>query len=179
MLKKIVTLVCFTVGSLSVLHGQATPTASKSADLQVGGTFVLTKPDYGTQYFKGYGFYSTFDFRPHLGVEVDYRQANGENTMYERNYMAGLRYVRQYGRFRPYAKVLYGRGVFNFPPQYNGTNLAYNMFAFGGGTDYILRRSVYLRADFELQKWGGDNYGLLPNGISPYVFSFGAAYHFH
>ena len=69
-----------------------------------------------------------------------------------------------------------GRGVFNFTVDtVTVANLAYNMIAIGGGTDYSLTRSINLRGDFEYQKW----FSFPPNGLSPTVFSFGGAYHFH
>ncbi len=168
------------------LFAQASATATKKLDLQAGGEFVLTKPDYGPQYFKGYGAYATLDFYKrfggYFGAELDFRQANGFSSTYERTYEVGGRYVRQYGRFHPYVKGLVGRGVWNAPPfpgsnQSEG-NLAYNMFALGGGLDYNFNRFLNLRGDFEFQKWGSDPI-LLPNGLTPYVYSFGAAYHFH
>ncbi len=165
---------------------QASATATKRLDLQAGGEFVLTHSDYYTPYYKGYGAYGTLDFFKkfggYFGAELDFRQANGPIGTYERTYEVGGRYVRQYGRIHPYVKGLYGRGVFN-GPYFPGTtlsegNLAYNMFAVGGGADYNLNRFLNLRGDFEYQKWGSDPV-LLPGGISPYVISIGAAYHFH
>ena len=58
------------------------------------------------------------------------------------------------GRFVPYAKVLYGRGVFNFPVNPDGfrANLAYNLIAAGVGTDYKVKPYLYVRADWEYQQ---------------------------
>lgn len=177
----------FTLPSLHApLLAQASATATKKLDLQAGGEFALTNSDYYTQYFKGYGAYATLDFYKrfggYFGAELDFRQANGPSSTYERTYEVGARYSRQYGRFHPYIKGLVGRGVWNAPP-FPGTNesegnLAYNMFAGGAGVDYNFNRFLNLRGDFEYQKWGSDPV-LLPNGLSPYVISIGAAYHFH
>ena len=74
-----------------------------------------------------------------------------------------------------------GRGVFNFPPSPSdlsagpAANLAYNIWAVGIGSDYSLRPSLNVRIDYEYQRWNG----FPPNGLSPEVFSFGVAYHFH
>ena len=82
---------------------------------QAGGSFVYGHSDYGRS-LKGYGGYGTIDFRPHLGLMLDFHQANEkDNKIYERTYEVGVRYVRHYGRLDPYAKIMYGRGVFNFP----------------------------------------------------------------
>ena len=166
------------------LHAQALPTATSDGILQIGGMFSLVNSDYVPYKLKGYGFYVTFDFRAHLGLEAEFRQANDSNpasAIYERTYEIGPRYVRRYGRLSPYAKLLYGRGVFNYPPVFgdpNGgpaANLAYNLGAAGAGLDYRLLRSVNLRADFEYQYW----LNFPPNNLTPSMFSIGAAYHFH
>lgn len=177
-------LLILTLTVSAQLHGQASPTASRVADLQAGGTFNFASPDYTQKTFKGFGFYTTFDFKSHFGVEAEFHQLNGPTSaegIYERTYEIGPRYVLHYGRFSPYAKIMFGRGVFNFPVSAsnltNGTaaNLAYNMWAGGIGTDYRLRRSINIRADYEFQQWGG----FPPHGLTPRVLSIGVAYHFH
>ena len=109
--------------------GQAAPTASRSGDLQVGAGFTTASPDYGPDRIRGFAFYSDFDFPRHYGVEVDFHQLNDPvGDIYERSYEIGGRYFRRFGPrkdLKPYAKALYGRGVFNFP--FNQANLAYNM----------------------------------------------------
>jgi hypothetical protein len=155
------------------LHGQSTPTASKAFDLQVGGGFVLDHGDYGSKFSKGYGIYSTLDFSPHFGAEIDFRQANYPTaSIYERTYEIGGRYHRSYGPLSPYLKALYGRGVFNFPQ--NVANLAYNEFAFGGGVDVAVLPYLNVRGDYEYQTW----HSFPPNGLSPQVITLGIAYHF-
>jgi hypothetical protein len=158
------------------LKAQATPTASKVFDAQVGGGFVLDNSDYGTRYYRGGGVYATLDFSTHFGAEIDFHQANYPlNAMYERTYEVGGRYHRTYGRFSPYAKALYGRGVFNFV--YNGAvvaNLAYNEFVAGGGVDYAVLPWLNVRGDYEYQSW----HSFPPNGLSPQLFTIGVAYHF-
>jgi hypothetical protein len=96
---------------------------------------------------------------------------------YERTYEIGPRYVLHLGRFRPYAKGLFGRGVFNYPkvgPGLGG-NVAYNVAAGGGGVDYLLTRSINLRVDYEYQHW----LGFPPHGLTPAILEIGAAYRFH
>lgn len=179
-------MACFTGRQLSA---QASPAATRAADLQVGASFDVTMPDYHgygatPTWFRGFGFYSTVDFRSHFGVEAEFHQvdaAGADNVAYERTYEIGPRYVRHYGRFAPYAKLMVGRGVFNFPPSPSSketspaANLAYNMAAFGVGTDYHLRPWISLRADFELQRW----FGFPPQDIDPRAFRIGVAYRFH
>jgi opacity protein-like surface antigen len=168
------------------LHAQATPTASASGELQIGAMFNLANTDYRPEDFKGYGFYTTFDFRYHLGIEGEFHQVNDPDAtegIYERTYEIGPRYVLHYGRFHPYAKVLYGRGVFNYPNEIaaGGTvptptaNLAYNLLAGGIGVDYRVIPAMNVRVDYEFQQW----LGFPPNGLSPKILGIGAAYRFH
>lgn len=161
-------------------QAQKLPTAEKKLELQAGGDFLYGVSDYGPR-IKGYGGYAAADFTRHFGAEFDIHQANRVTNVYERTYELGGRYVLHYNRLNPYAKAMIGRGVFNFPPYPGSTqsraNLAYNMLAFGGGADYRLKRYLNLRADFEYQTW--QHGPLLPNGITPYFASVGAAYRFH
>jgi hypothetical protein len=113
---KIFTLICLVGFTVASLHGQATATASRIGDLQIGAMFNLADTDYRPNKFKGYGFYSTYDFRYHVGIEGEFHQINDPDAaegIYERTYEIGPRYVLHYGRFAPYAKIMYGRGVFN------------------------------------------------------------------
>jgi len=182
MSKKTLLLLTLALGAVSMARAQKLPTAEKLLDIQAGGSFVYGNSDYGTK-LKGYGGYGTIDFKPHFGLALDFHQANGHSLIYERTYEAGGRYVRHYGRIDPYIKLMYGRGVFNFPPPItnpNGPsagNLAYNLLAVGGGVDYKLRRSINLRGDYEYQFWKSGP-GIV-NGLTPWLASVGAAYHFH
>ena len=162
---------------------QATPTASRVADLQAGVTFSVANPDYGTNWH-GYGAYADLDLRYRLGLEFDFHQLSGPNpVLYERTYEIGPRisYPIKY-RFLPYAKAMYGRGVFNFAgidSQGNAVqiaNLAFNIASFGGGLDVKTIRGLNVRVvDYEHQTWPS----FPPHGLTPGVFSFGVAYHFH
>jgi hypothetical protein len=186
MLKKYALLLCLAATTVPVaLHGQASPTASKVLDIQVGGSFVGALAGYplAPPHFKGYGIYSTIDFLRHVGLALDFHQvyAPSPHIEYERTYEVGGRYVVHYGRLNPYGKAMYGRGVFNFPvipgSQTEGANLAYNLFSLGGGADFRVKPYLNVRADYEWQKWGSDSF-LIKNGISPQLFSIGVAYHF-
>jgi hypothetical protein len=165
-------------------HAQASPTAGKAADVQVGGTFSYVNPDYGTSAWHAYGFYADVDFRYHLGVEFAFHQASGSDPiLYERTYELGARYVYpMHDRFLPYAKANLGRGVFNFEgstgtgPPFQVANLAYNIQAIGGGLDLRVLPGLNVRVvDYEYQWWDG----FPPHGLNPSLVSFGVAYHFH
>lgn len=158
------------------LFGQASTTASRRFDVQAGGQFVIAKSDYSPQKFKGAGVYATVDFTYHLGAEIDFRQLNSPaDSSYERTYEAGVRYHRTYGRFAPYIKGMYGRGVFNFVQGSTVlANLAYNEFVGGVGTDIRILPYLNARADYEYQSWRN----FPDHGLTPQLLSIGVAYHF-
>jgi opacity protein-like surface antigen len=78
----------------------------------------------------------------------------------------------------PYGKVLFGRAVFNFPN--NFANQAFTEGTLGGGLDYRLNSVLYLRGEYEYQRWFsfGMQVTAFPGSLSPSVASFGVSYHF-
>ena len=158
----------------SLLRAQATPTASRAGDLQIGVGYTIAKPDYGQQNFQGFTAYADFDLRSHLGFEAEFHQISttSNNQSYQRTYEVGGRYFRTYGHLIPYVKVMVGRGDFNYP--FGATDLAYNLFAAGLGADYRIRPSLSLRAEYEMQRWSGFTNG----GLNPQLVTLGLAYHF-
>jgi len=199
-LKKLVFVLALMTASSSAAFSQADATLSRVGDLQLGGGYTATlTSDYGPQRLSGYNFYGDFDFTQHFGIEADFHQVNDpqkDSFIYERTYEIGGRYVYHYHRFAPYAKVLVGRGVFNFPPDCLAlvtyqpvsctasnvnpatvgprANLAYNMFAMGGGLDISVYRMINVRVDFEHQDW----MGFVNSSLQPDLISVGVAYHF-
>jgi len=183
---RIFTLICF-LGFMTVrLYGQAEPTASRAGDLQIGGMFTLGNTDYRPENFKGYGFYTTYDYFYHLGIEGEFHQINDPHPVdgvgiYERTYEAGPRYVWHYRRYAPFGKVMYGRGVFQYPHPPGDPKpgpaavLAYNLLSVGVGVDYHVRVGLNVRGDFEYQRW----LSFPPNGLTPKIVSIGVAYRFH
>jgi len=179
-----------------VAHGQASPTASRGADLQVGAGFTWAHSDYVPNNIGGFAFYANYDLVGLFGIEANFHRVRDPNSdplvpsnhFSETTYEIGGRYVRHYyqGRIAPYGKVLYGRGVVNFPAHQILTpdgletyidNIGYNLVSFGGGADYRLNHRVNLRVDFEYQHWFAHDREL-PGGLGPYLFTFGGAYHF-
>jgi hypothetical protein len=158
-------------------RAQSEPTATRVGDLQLGGGFVFARSNYNFTPINllGGAFYTTFDRRNHWGGEFDFRQnrATEDSTISERTYEVGPRIFLARGPFIPYAKVLYGRGVYNF--QNNIANVAYNMYVLGGGIDIPVRRSINVRGDYEYQNWMGFPLGTL----HPSVVTVGVAFHFH
>lgn len=157
--------------------GQSMPTASRVGDLQIGGGFEFASSRYNSAPITliGGAGYFTFDWRNHWGVEGDFHHARADedNTVYERTYEAGPRLFVTRGAWTPYAKLLVGRGVYNF---HDGVaNIAYNLYTYGGGVDYRIARSLNVRADYELQNWVNFPLGTL----HPSVVTIGVAYHFN
>ncbi len=174
-MKKACLLLAFLTCSVGAAFGQAKFAASRAGDLQIGGGYTIASSDYLPQKIRGYSFYSSFDFKAHFGAEVDFHELSDPKTnsmVYERSYEVGGRYFRQYGRFKPYARAFYGRGVFNFPNSV--ANLAYNMFGAAGGVDVEVHPRINVRAEYEYQRW----LSFPPDGLTPMMFTFGAAYHF-
>ena len=162
------------LGGTSLLHAQATSTASRAGDLQIGLGFSTAKPDYAPQSFLGVTAYADFDRRSHFGLEAQFHQvssANGDQS-YQRTYEVGGRYFRTYGPIVPYLKVMIGRGDFNYP--FGRTDLSYTLYAGALGADYALGPHLRLRADCELQSW----YGFPNESLTPQILSISVAYHF-
>ncbi len=178
-------LICIAGASAPHLNAQATPTAESAGDLQIGAMFNLASPDYFPEKFTGYGGYTTFDFRYHLGIEGEFHQINDSNStrdVYERTFEIGPRYVLRHHRYNPYAKLLYGRGVFKYPSEEDNTGkigptatIAYNIGAIGAGLDYRVLPGLNARVDYEYQRW----FGFPPHGLTPQILSIGVAYRFH
>ncbi len=162
-----------------MVHAQATPTASRWGDLQIGAGYSFAHSDYSPDLYHGFGIYTDFDFTRHLGVEAEFHfnKSSSPAQYYEKTYEIGGRYFRTYGRVSPYAKIMIGRGVFNYAN--NSANLAYNMAAGGGGADIRIKRYLNFRGDVEYQYWSGfeNNLGQA-NGLTPFVTTIGLAYHF-
>jgi opacity protein-like surface antigen len=174
LLKTIVVAFAILAGSSSAVFAQGDPTLSRAGDLQLGLGYSSANSDYVNNRLNGFAFYGDFDLAHNLGVEVDFHQVDDPNPtqVYERTYEFGGRYFRQYGHFKPYAKLLYGRGVFNYPD--SQANLAYNMIVGGAGVDIQVHPLINFRADFEYQRWSG----FQPNGLTPNIITIGLAYHF-
>jgi opacity protein-like surface antigen len=185
---KVSALLCLISFAGVRLHAQALPTATSAGVLQAGGEFNYADSDYVPQKIKGGGVYVGFDFKYHWGIEAEFHQINDSDpttNIYERTYEIGPRYVLHFHRIEPFAKAMYGRGVFNYPevpsltpggkPQGNAANLAYNIGAAGVGVDYRLLYSVNVRVEYEFQKW----FGFPPNDLTPQVLGIGVAYRFH
>jgi len=153
---------------------QAIPTATRPADIQIGGGFTTARPDYEPRNFPGFALYLDIDPRAHWGLEAEYHQvfsSSGDQSR-QRTAEIGGRYFWNFGPFSPYGKALYGRGSFKYPFGY--TQLSYNILAAGGGVDFKATRHIHARLDYEYQHWMGFQNG----GLHPQLLTIGVAYHF-
>jgi hypothetical protein len=168
----------FATGQAFAQFGEHTkPTATRAGDLQLGGALAFGNSNYNffTSNLIGPAFYTTFDVRSHLGAEFNFHEnkPTTDSTVYERTYEVGPRVYVLRGSFAPYAKVLYGRGVYNFSK--GVANIAYNIYTAGGGFDLRVTRSINVRADYEYQTWPGFPLATL----HPSIVTLGVAFHFH
>ena|SRR6266851_2000568 len=163
---------------------QASPTAERRLDVQLGGMFSLANPGipngasvlYGRWNYSGGGVYATLDPHRRFGLELGARELSGRYVS-ERTYLAGPRYFKPYGHYVPYGKVLLGRGTFKFPNSIDA--LSFTVISFGGGVDYRISSSIYVRGDYEYHRWLGftDKVHNFPGPLTPQVLSIGVAYH--
>ncbi len=157
-------------------RAQASPTASRAGTAQIGAGWGFSRPDYAQRNIQGLTIYGSFDFTRHWGVAGDIHRHSMVTPadIGEDSYQIGPRYVFHHNRLAPYIKAQAGLGRFKY--QYDNSSPAtftYGMFALGGGVDYRVSHHLNVRAvDFEYQRWPG--FG--NDGLSPLVFSFGAAY---
>jgi hypothetical protein len=164
--------------SAQISHAQAAPAATRSGSIQLGGGFSFASPDYGKTKIKGFSGYGDYDLTRHLGIEGDIHLNSvfTPTDIGEDSYLIGPRYVFNLHRFHPYAKFMGGFGRFKY--QYDTvphTAYTYGIYAFGGGVDYHLTTHLNIRpVDFEYQIWPG----FAANGLTPMVWTFGAAYAF-
>ncbi|HEX4156289.1 MAG TPA: outer membrane beta-barrel protein [Acidobacteriaceae bacterium] len=162
------------------LHAQATAAATRGGMAQVGVAYTTSNQDEFKQRLQGVTIYGTFDLNNNFGLEGDVHMMSILKSYYsytESSYDVGLRYVRHYRSFSPYAKGLIGFGHSQTPSPneiYGGnTPGTYMLFALGGGLDYGLTNKINIRiVDFEYQRWPN----FPPHGLTPAPVSFGIAY---
>lgn len=125
---------------------------------------------------------------PFANVSVEIRGTypfyKGETDAYK-DLLGGLKFTRVYGRYRPYADVLFGRAQIDYE---NGgyPNPAYtylyqkspsNLLSAGGGVDYDLSNTWALKADLQWQLYSS------PVAVSGHLnaaaLSLGAVYRFN
>jgi opacity protein-like surface antigen len=170
----------FSVLAVSFLsHAQALPTATGvGISFQGGAGVSFVNTDYITQYVKGVSIFASADLSSGIGVAVEYNDNNvlTPQDFGETSFMGGIRFTVKKHSFRPYVKALAGVGAVHFSQGYYRTSSSQSSFAvgLGAGVDYRVSQHFFVRAiDFEYQDWRN----FPPNGLSPYVITIGAGYH--
>jgi opacity protein-like surface antigen len=162
----------------SLGHSQALPTATGHGGAQAGIGWSWAKPDYWEKAIQGVTAFGDFDFTSHIGAEAEYHYLALEtpNDLAENSFLVGPRFVLPRGKYSLYAKGLIGIGdiVIQEASEYTLQNPAgtYLTYAGGAGVDYRASRHIVVRGDFEYQHWS------YRHGLTPTVFTVGAAYRF-
>jgi hypothetical protein len=162
-----------------VASAQATATATGNA-LSVGLSYQNIDPDYGPVRASGLGVFANYDFSRYVGatVELNFQTAFSNVVFHEQTYLVGARGEYHHGRLLGYGKLLIGAASGSAASGHPGLLNApggYPLFAIGGGLDIHMEHHITIRAiDYEQQQWLDYH----PNGLTPGVLSFGAAYRF-
>jgi hypothetical protein len=156
------------------LRAQAEPAGlGPGTYLNLGITPSLYQAQYGHQQLAGGSIYLDANPYRRLGGEVEYRtlRYHASEGIRQSTLLAGPRLSVKLHRFRPYAKLLVGRGDFRFPFDY--ARGSYFALAPGAGLDWTPRKGRFTVrvVDVEYQYWPGFSFG----PITPYGYSSGLA----
>ncbi|MEO6983163.1 MAG: outer membrane beta-barrel protein [Edaphobacter sp.] len=149
----------------SIAHAQAAhPTATRQAQISVFGGLTGTYTDLeggkngGITAGADFTFLSLPHVRPALELRGTYPVKSGHIDS-QKNFLIGPKVESQFGRFRPYANFLIGRGSIDY---LNG-GLLYNnvlylrtnttVYSPGVGVDFDLSTNWSAKADFQYQYW--------------------------
>ncbi len=147
------------------VFGQAMPTATRN--LQISGFSGMTATHMGA--FSGgnvgvtagvdLGFRSVYSLYPSLEVRGTYPLNNGQVDS-EKNVLGGLKLAKVYGRFNPYADLLFGRGQINYGAGYATPSGQFyyvqsvsNVISPGAGLDLHMTNQFSLKADGQFQRY--------------------------
>ncbi len=166
---------CALFSGISRSGAQAAPTAyGPGSYVSLGFTASAYQQDYGKRYIEGGTVYLDANLYRRIGVEAEFRDlaAHTSEDVKERTYLAGPKISALAHNLRPYAKLLAGRGDFDFPFHY--AKGSYFVVAPGAGLDWRVGHSrLNVRViDVEYQIWPQFTFGAMhPYGASA-GFSF-------
>jgi hypothetical protein len=165
--------ICF-LGILLAGAGKLAAQAVYTADgpgsyVSVGVTVSGFESDYGQRLLGGASVFVDANLYRRIGVELEARQSrfHSDEDLRESTYLAGPKISTHGLNWRPYAKLLVGRGQFNFP--FNYATGSYFVIAPGAGLDWRVGHSRLLvrLVDFEYQVWPQFSFGAIhPYGVS-------------
>ena len=156
-------LMCFGL----MLRGQAVYTANGPGSfVSLGVTISGYESEYGDTLLGGGSVFLDANVYRRIGVEAEGRSSrlHSNDDLRESTYLVGPRFSGLGRTWQPYAKLLIGRGEFNFP--FNYAHGSYLVAAPGLGLDWRLpnHRVIIRLVDFEYQDWPKFSYG----SIHPY-----------
>jgi hypothetical protein len=182
MRSKLVLAALLTLSTLPVFAQVAPAVKIGGLPLGVGAGVSDYSVDYGpSRRMIGISAWADYDIFHGLGIEAEGTSIFADKPsalqrMRQDTIKGGVIYrTRSFFGVRPYVKGLGGLASIDFPsrnPLY--THDTYTMYAFGGGGEYRVWKTLYARADYEYQfvpQYQGRN-TLNPNG-----FTIGATYY--
>jgi hypothetical protein len=168
-------------------HAQSATTASQQLQLSAfaAGTGTFTGYEGGKNLAITAGADLTYLplrlLRPSIEIRGSYPINEGTISS-QKDLLAGVRVEHSFGRLRPYADFLVGRGQIDYGMggvpvgtllYLSSTSTVYSP---GGGLDYDLSHHFAFKADAQFQRW---NSPVVPSGIiHPVSASFGVIYRF-
>ncbi len=158
------------------LRGQATPTATQSSHIQAGAGVMFLDNDYTPKKAGGVSAWADYDFlrffHTEVGAEAELHFGGiiTPDDIGENSYLIGPRFAYRKNKFNVYGKIMFGRATIT--NQLFNTSSSFNIYAFGGGVDYHVKRKINIRLDLEEQKWGNFE----PHTLSPIPISLGVMY---
>jgi Outer membrane protein beta-barrel domain len=182
MRSKLVLAALIAFSTLPVFSQVAPAVNISGLPLGIGGGFSDYSVDYGPgQRMIGASAWADYNLFRGLGIEAEGTSILGDKPavlqrMRQDTIKGGAIYkMHPFYRIRPYAKALLGLGSIDFPsgnPLY--THDTYTMYAFGGGGEYKMWKTLYARGDYEYEVWPNyhGSHSLNPNG-----FTIGATYY--
>ena len=151
--------------------------------LGVGGGISDYSLDYGPgRRMLGFSGWADYELFHGLGIEAEgtailFDKPSSLQRMKQDTIKGRAIYrARPFWGVRPYVKALIGIGSIDFPsanPLY--THDTYTVEALGGGVEYRVWNTVYVRGDYEYQIWN-QYHG--PHNLTPNGFTIGATYYF-
>jgi len=166
----LLTLACGCAGCGRTLHAQAIAAANGPGSyVAVGATGSAYQSDYGQHQIVGGALFLDANLYRRIGIEAEarYLRIHSDEDISQASYLIGPKISTHTRNLRPYAKLLIGRGQFNFP--FNYAEGSYFVVAPGAGLDWRIgegRISVRI-IDIEYQDWLFFTFGSLhPYGAS-------------
>lgn len=175
---RIAILLFLSLSVTTLATAQASPTAEQPLQISAFGAATGTYTGLGGGRNLGItagidiGFKPFYRFYPSAEVRGTY-PIDGGQVDAQRNILFGLKMARVYGRFHPYADILFGRDKIDYQnggyPNSSDTllyiNSVSNVISPGGGLDFDLTDQLAVKIDAQYQRYG------VPFNSAGYIYS--------